>query len=78
MIRTRSPIELDVTEGHRLEPVDADEDVRVALVVATGQVELLAARRADADEDRVEALGEQRAQAGDRASCSGCRRPCRG
>ncbi len=57
---------VDVTEGDRLEPVDADEDVRVDLVVATGDVQLLAARRADADEDRVEALVEQRAQAGDR------------
>ncbi len=58
MISTRSPISLDVAEGDRLEPVDADVDVGLDFVVATGEVELLAARGADADEDGVEALVE--------------------
>ncbi len=53
-----------MTEGHRFEPIDADVDVRLDLVVATGDVQFLAARGADTDEDRVEAFREQRPQAG--------------
>src|SRR5690606_12673965 len=50
---------VDVPEGHRREPVDADVDVRGRLPPA-GQVEVAPARRAAADEDRVVAFVEQR------------------
>ena len=55
-----------MTEGHRLEPIDTDEDVRIGFVVATGNVQFLTARSTDPHEDRVESLAEQRAQTGDR------------
>ena len=55
---------LHVPERHRGEPVDADVDVRRRFL-ATGDVELAAARRAAADEDRVVAVGEQRLHAVD-------------
>ena len=45
---------IDVAEGDRFQPVDADVDA--VGVVAAGNLEFLAARRAGADEDRVEAL----------------------
>ena len=45
---------IDVAEGDRLQPVDADVDA--IGIVAAGDLEILAARRAAADEDRVEAL----------------------
>ena len=57
-----------VTERDRRQPVDADVDVR-GRFAAAGNVEVAAARRAAADEDRVVAFGEQR------ASC--CRCACR-
>ena len=44
----------DVAEVNRLEPLDADEDL-IGLVTA-GEVELLAFRRAGADEHGVELL----------------------
>ena len=53
---------VDVPEVNRLEPLDADEDL-IGLVAAR-QVELLALRRAGADEHRVELLRvDQRLQA---------------
>ena len=48
-----------VAEGHRGQPVDADVDVLRALF-APRDIEVAAARRAGADEDRVVALGHQR------------------
>ena len=55
----------DVPEVNRLEPLDADEDL-IGLVPAR-QIELLAFRRAAADEHRVEFLRvDQRLQARDR------------
>src|SRR5690606_7973502 len=52
---------VDVAERDRLEPLDADMNaVRVA---PPGKVEILALRRAAADEDRVEAFVEQRPHA---------------
>ena len=51
MISTRLPTDVDVAEVDRLEPLDADEDL--IGVVAAGNVELLALRRAAADEHRV-------------------------
>ena len=53
---------LDVIEGHRLQPVDADVDVGRRRFAA-GQLEILAARRAAADEHRVVALIQQRTHA---------------
>ena len=61
---TRLPILLmwpNETDG---QPVDADMDVGGGFLAA-GDVEVAAARRAGADEDRVVALGEQRLQAVD-------------
>ena len=55
---------VDVPEGDRLEPVDADVDP--VAVVASRDVEVLAPWRAGPDEHRVEVLLEQRAQARDR------------
>ena len=55
---------LDVAEGDRGQPVDADVDVRGGFLAA-GDVEVAPARRAGADEDRVVAFG--------RAAPSGCR-----
>ena len=56
---------VDVAEVDRLEPVDADEDL--VGVVPAGNLQLLAFRRAAADEHCVEpALVEQRLQAVDR------------
>jgi hypothetical protein len=46
-------------EGHAREPVDADVDVRRALL-ASRNLEVAAARRARADEDGVVAFGHQR------------------
>ena len=65
MISTRLPTDVDVAEVNRLEPLDADEDL--IGVVAPGNLELLALRRAAADEHGVELLAvEQRLQAVDR------------
>ncbi len=61
MISTFSPIESSVAEGDGLQPVDAD--VNAIGIVTAGNVEFLAARRAAADEDRVEAFGQQRLHA---------------
>ena len=55
---------LDMAERDARQPVDADMDVGGGLLAA-GDVEVAAARRAGADEDRVVALGEQRLQAVD-------------
>ena len=55
---------VDVAEGDAGEPVDADVDVGGGFLAA-GHVEVAAARRAGADEDRVVALGQQRLQAVD-------------
>ena len=55
---------VDVAERDRREPVDADMDVGGGFLAA-GNVEVAAARRAGADEDRVVAFGEQRLQAVD-------------
>jgi predicted nucleic acid-binding Zn-ribbon protein len=66
---------IEMAERDRAEPVDADVDA--VRIVTAGQFEVLAARRAAADEDGVEALVEQ-AAGSRRASCSGSRRPCRG
>ena len=55
---------VDVAERHAREPVDADVDVRCRLPAAR-DVEVAAARRAGADEDRVVAFGEQRLEAVD-------------
>src|SRR6185312_10064697 len=51
----------DVAEGHARQPVDADMDV-LGRFLAAGDVEIAAARRAGADEDRVPAFGDQRLQ----------------
>ncbi len=61
---TRLPILLDMAERDAREPVDADVDVG-GRFLAAGNVELAAARRAGADEDRVPALGHQGLQAVD-------------
>ena len=53
----------DVAEGDGLQPVDADVDA--VRIVTARDVELLAARRAGADENRVEAFVEQRLHAVD-------------
>ena len=55
---------IGVAEGDRIEPVDTDVDA--VGIVAPGNVEILTARRARADEDGIEACGEQRLHAGDR------------
>ena len=60
MIRTRSPIESDVAESDRAQPVDAD--MNAIRIVAPRKIEILAARRAAADEHRIEALVQQRPQ----------------
>src|SRR4029077_13842476 len=49
---------VDVAEGDRGEPVDADMDVGGSLLAA-GNVEIATARRAAPDEDRVPALRQQ-------------------
>ena len=54
----------DVAERDVGQPVDADVDV-LAGFLAAGNVELAAARRAGADEDRVEVLRQQRLHAVD-------------
>ncbi len=56
MISTLLADRLDVIERHRLEPVDADVNVLLdgGRGAAAGQVEVLAFRRAAADEDCVE------------------------
>ncbi len=54
-----------MTERHRLEPVDADVNVRLRFFAA-GNVEVLAFRRTRTDEDRVVADFEQRFHALDR------------
>ncbi len=61
---TRLPIFAGVAERHRGEPVDADMDV-LGRFLAAGNVEVAPARRAGADEDRVEVLGQQRLHAVD-------------
>ncbi len=55
---------LDMAEGDARQPVDADMDVGGGLPAA-GNVEIAAARRAGADEDRVVALRKQRLHAVD-------------
>ena len=59
------------------QPVDADMDVGGRFLPA-GNVEIAAARRAGADEDRVEILGEQRSSGCPRAGRSAGRRRDRG
>src|SRR5205085_3331405 len=54
----------DVTEGHAGEPVDADMDAG-GRFLAAGNIEVAAARRAAADEDRVPIFSQQRLQAVD-------------
>ena len=54
----------DVAERNAGEPVDADMDVGGGLGAA-GDVEIAAARRAGADEDRVPAFGQERLEAVD-------------
>ena len=53
-----------VAERHRGQPVDADMDV-LGRFLAAGDVEVAAARRAGADEDRVPAFRQQRLHAVD-------------
>ena len=55
---------VDVAERDAGQPVDADMDVGGGFLAA-GNVEIAAARRAGADEDRVVAFGQQRLQAVD-------------
>ena len=55
---------VDMAERDAGQPVDADMDV-LGRFLAAGNVEVAAARRAAADEDRVEIFGEQRLQAVD-------------
>ena len=55
---------LDMAERHRGQPVDADVDIGGGFLAA-GNVELAAARRAGADEDRVVVFAEQLLQAVD-------------
>ena len=54
MIRTRLADGFDVPKGDRLQPVDAD--MNTVRLVASGDIQILAAWGAGADEDRVEAL----------------------
>ncbi len=56
---TRRPTDVDVTERHRGEPVDADVDL-LRRFLAAWNVQVAPARRARPDEDRVELLSEQR------------------
>ena len=56
---------VDMAERHRGQPVDADMDIGGGLLAA-GNVELAAARRAGADKHRVPALGEQFLHAADK------------
>ena len=51
MISTRSPIDVDMSECDRFQPVDAD--VNAVRVVPSRQIEFFAARRAGADENRI-------------------------
>ena len=55
---------VDVTEGDVGEPVDADMDI-LSRFLAAGDVEVAAARRAAADEDRIKTFGQQRLHAVD-------------
>jgi hypothetical protein len=55
---TRLLIEVDVAESDAGQPVDAEMD-RLGRLLAPGNVEVVAARRAGADEHRVVAFGEQ-------------------
>ena len=55
---------VDVAEGDRGQPVDADMDVGRRFLAA-GNLEVAAARRAGADEDRIPVLGQQRLEAVD-------------
>src|SRR5262249_35151705 len=55
---------VDVTEGNAGEPVDTDVDIGGGFL-ATGNVEVAAARSAATDEDRVPVLGQQRLEAVD-------------
>ena len=55
---------VDVAERDAGQPVDADMDV-LGRFLAAGDVEVAAARRAAADEDRVEIFGQQRLHAVD-------------
>src|SRR5262249_40376434 len=61
---------IDVLEGHRGEPVDANMDVGGALP-ATGNVEVLPLGRTGADEDGVELFRQQRREAPDLVSEAG-------
>ncbi len=61
---TRLPILVMCPNETLDKPVDADVDV-LGRFLAAGDVEIAAARRAAADEDRVEILGEQRLHAVD-------------
>ena len=61
---TRLPILSIWPNETRRQPVDADMDVGRGFLAA-GDVEVAAARRAGADEDRVVAFGQQRLQAVD-------------
>src|ERR1700726_892769 len=55
---------IDMTEGDARQPVDADMDVGGGLLSARN-IEVAAARRAGADEDRVIAFGQERLEAVD-------------
>ncbi len=57
---------VDVAEGHRLQPIDADMDVGAAASARPVSLEVLAFGRPGADEHRIEAAArEQLAHAGD-------------
>src|SRR5438876_7989536 len=58
-----------MAERHARQPVDADVDVLGGFPAAR-DVEVAAARRAGADEDRIPALGEQRLHAVDVAAAA--------
>ena len=76
MISTRSPIESMWPKA-----TDSSQSMPMWMrsrVVAAGDVEVLAARRAGADEDGVEVLRRAALAGSSPACCSGCRRPCRG
>ena len=76
MISTRSPIESMWPKA-----IDSSQSMPMWMrsrVVAAGNLQLLAARRAAADEHRVEALARAARACSRPASCSGCRRPCPG
>src|SRR5205807_1821807 len=55
---------VDVAEGDRGQPVDADVDIRRCFL-ATRNIQIAAARRARTDEDRVPVLRQQRLEAVD-------------